>query len=285
MCIADKDVFNFDVLTEYKIDGALITNPTSLHVETAIEIANHGIPMFIEKPLGNKLDKVDKLLELVKAKNIHVMMGYNMVYHPCIVAIKELINGNKIGKVISARAQFGTYMPDWHKDEDYKKGYAANSSMGGGVVMTSIHEQNYLTNFFGEVTEIKAMEIGGDVIGIDAEEGVEILIKHKSNVVSNIHLNFFQKPYHRNCEIIGTDGTIFWDFMKPEIRIFTKDKNESVNKGIGPYELLETSYVDQMKGYIEMIKNNVEPKMNLEKGIDDVKTALKILKEINRNYN
>ncbi|MBK8982205.1 MAG: hypothetical protein IPM38_07755 [Ignavibacteria bacterium] len=36
---------------DYNIDGALITNPTFMHIETALKIAEYGIPMFIEKPL------------------------------------------------------------------------------------------------------------------------------------------------------------------------------------------------------------------------------------------
>lgn len=52
------------------------------------------------------------------------------------------------------------------------------------------------------------MEVGGKNIGIEAEEGVEILMKHTSGVVSNIHLNFFQKPYSRNFQVIGSDETI-----------------------------------------------------------------------------
>ncbi len=186
--------------------------------------------------------------------------------------------------MISAKSQFGTYMPGWHKDEDYKKSYAANASMGGGVVLTSIHEQNYLTSMFGEVTEVKAMETSGNTTGINAEEGVEILMRHKSGVISNIHLNFFQKPYYRNCEVIGTEGTIYWDFMKPEVKILLKDKTETMETGEGYGELLDISYRKQMEHFIEIIRDrSVKPRADLQTGISDMRTALKILNEIGRN--
>lgn len=282
---ADAEITDIKEISGLKIDGALITNPTSVHITTAIEIARSGIPLFIEKPLGNNLDAIEDFVHLVKENNIPVLIGYNIIYHPCIVAIKKNISEGKIGKIISAKAQFGTYMPHWHRDEDYKKSYAANSSMGGGVVLTSIHEQNYLTDFFGEVTEVKAMEAGGNNLGIDAEEGVEIIMKHKTGVVSNIHLNFFQKPYYRNCQVIGTEGTIYWDFMIPEVKILFDDKTEILKSGKGPMELLDISYTNQMKHFIDVIKKKAEPGISLQKGIDDMKTALKILKEIGRNNN
>ena len=281
--IADLEIYDTEELAGHKIDGAVISNPTSLHIETAAELARLGIPMLIEKPLGKDLAGADELLKIVKEKNLRVLMGYNLLYHPGITGMKDLINQDKIGKVISARAQFGTYMPGWHKDEDYKKSYAANASLGGGVVLTSIHEQNYLTDMFGEITNTVAMESGGNVTGIDAEEAIEILMRHSSGVVSSIHLNFFQKPYYRNCQIIGTEGTLYWDFMIPEIKILFKDKTEMIELGDDPMELLNISYQKQTEHFLDIIRNNIEPRVGLEKGIDDLKIALKILKEINRN--
>ncbi|MEP7147030.1 MAG: Gfo/Idh/MocA family oxidoreductase, partial [bacterium] len=145
----DLEIFDITEISQHKIDGALITNPTSLHISTAANLAAKGIPLFIEKPLGKDLSGTVELLYTVNQNRTPVLMGYNLNFHPAIVKIKELIDDNKTGKIISAKAQFGTYMPGWHKDEDYKKSYAAITGMGGGVVLTSIHEQNYLTELFG----------------------------------------------------------------------------------------------------------------------------------------
>lgn len=280
-----KEIFELKELNKLEIDAALITNPTSLHIETAIEIAKYGIPLFIEKPLGRNLEKIEQLETLVKEKNIPVMMGYNLVFHPAIILMKKLIEEEKVGKIISARAQFGTYMPGWHPEEDYKKSYASNSSLGGGVVLTSIHEQNYLTDFFGTVTDVMAMKTEANVTGIDAEEGAEILLKHSSGVVSNIHLNFFQKPYYRNCQLIGTEGTIYWNFKIPEIKIMKADTAETIKLGEDAMELLGVSYTEQMKHFINAVQKKVSPRIELSKGIDDMKVALIILKNIGRNLN
>lgn len=279
----DAEIYSIDDLNEHKTDAALITNPTSLHISTAIEIGKRGIPMFIEKPLGKNLDEAQELSDIVNKNKLQVSIGYNMLFHPGLIELRKQIAEEKIGKVISAKAQFGTYMPGWHPNEDYKKSYAADPDLGGGVVLTSIHEQNYLTEFFGKVTNLKAMEVGGNVTGIDSEEGVEILMKHSSGVVSNIHLNFFQKPYYRNCQIIGTEGTLYWDFMIPEVRILKKDSIEIIKTGSSAMEQLDISYRDQMKHFLETVQGKAEPLIPLEKGIDDIKTALQILNEIGRN--
>jgi predicted dehydrogenase len=110
-------------------------------------------------------------------------------------------------------------------------------------------------------------------------------MKHRSGVVSNVHLNFYQKPYFRTCQLIGTDGTIYWDFMIPEVKIMKKENTEVVKLGNNAMELLDTSYIEQMKHYLDVIEKKSEPKINLKDGMDDMKVALRILKEIERNYN
>ena len=67
-----------------KPKAALITNVTSEHVETAINLANAGINLFIEKPLSNSFSNVKKLIRVVKKKKIVTMIGCNLRFHPCI---------------------------------------------------------------------------------------------------------------------------------------------------------------------------------------------------------
>lgn len=279
----EKVIFSAEEIRDVKIDAALITNPTSLHITTASQIAGFGIPLFIEKPLGNNLEGIESLREIVDKKKIPVLMGYNMLFHPGIKLMKTLIGESRIGRVICAKAQFGTYMPGWHKDEDYRKSYAALKELGGGVTLTSIHEQNYLTDMFGEIVDVKAMETGGDVIGIESEEGVEILFKHRSGVISNVHLNFFQKPYYRNCQIIGTGGTILWDFRNTFVKVLTDEGEEVIDLDGDYIQLLNESYENQMKHFIEVASGREKPRVSLEQGVNDLKVSLQVLKEIGRN--
>ena len=135
-------------------DIAFITNVTSEHVSTAIKLAEHGINLFIEKPLSHSIDHIDELSEIIKKKKIKVMIGSNFRFHECLKKIKELLDENVIDEIISARVECGSYLPDWHPDEDYRSGYAAQKELGGGVVLTCIHEIDYLHWFLGQVDEV-----------------------------------------------------------------------------------------------------------------------------------
>jgi predicted dehydrogenase len=265
-----------------QIDAALVTNPTSMHIETAQFFAERSIPLFIEKPLSHNLDGLEKLSATVSSNDVPVLVGYNLIFHPAILRLRTLLKNNKIGKIISVKAHWGSYMPDWHPWEDYRKSYASIRKKGGGAVLTLSHELNFLTLFFGKAKKVMAMQAAIPAIEIGCDEGVDILIHHESGVISNSHLNFFQKPYRRSLEIIGTNGTILWNFMTPQIRILNDKTEEVLDLGIDAGVLLDESYKNQMQHFLDVVKGNEESKVSLEKGIEDQRLFMKILADISQ---
>ena len=116
---------DLSIALKEKPDIALITNPTSLHIDTAIECAKANCHLFIEKPLSNNLNKVDVLSNLVSEKKLVCMVGFMYRYHPLIKKIKSIIDGMSLGELIHIRSTWGEYLPDWHPWEDYRTSYAA----------------------------------------------------------------------------------------------------------------------------------------------------------------
>jgi len=263
-------------------DAALVTNPTFLHLEVAQKIAERGIPIFIDKPLDCNLEKVFNFQSVVREKKIPVLVGFNLMFHPGILKIFELLKKETIGDIIAANVHWGTYMPEWHPWEDYQNTYAARTEMGGGVVLTMCHELNYLTYFFGKVVELKAMEFCKKKLDISGEEGVNVLLKHETDIVSNVHLNYIQKPNKRTCQIIGENGTIFWDYRSPEVVVENSDSKKVYPLDGDADSLHDKSYENEMSHFIDVVQGRVEPKIPLSKGIQDLELCTNILKEIGR---
>ena len=105
-----------------KPDVAFITNETAFHIPMAIKMAKSGLDLFIEKPLSNSTNGIKTLQKIVKQKKLVTQMGCNLRFHKCIIKIRRLINQKKIGRVISIQSENGSYLPDWHTHEDYRKG-------------------------------------------------------------------------------------------------------------------------------------------------------------------
>lgn len=258
-------------------DIAFITNVTSEHVSTAVKLAEHGINLFIEKPLSHSVDHIDELSEIIKRKKIKVMIGSNFRFHECIKKIKELLDENLIDEIISVRVECGSYLPDWHPNEDYRSSYAAQKELGGGVVLTCIHEIDYLHWFLGQVDEIVSFSGKYSDLELNVDDLSTALIKFKKNIIAEIHLDFFQRKEFRSCKIIGKKGTIYWDSDSNLVKLF--DINE--NKWI---EILKISNYDrnqmfmkELDYYLDCINHNKEPMNSVIESKEVLKIALGII--------
>ena len=123
---------------------AIIANQTRFHMKTALRLAKEGIHMLIEKPLSHSLQGTKELLDVVNKKKLIVLMGCNFRFHPSFMLMKNIVLQGDLGRIISARVENGSFLPDWHPYENYQTNYAARTDLGGGAVLTCIHEIDYL---------------------------------------------------------------------------------------------------------------------------------------------
>ena len=259
-------------------DAALITNISSQHVDISLKLAEKGIHLFIEKPLSNSLKKINHLERIVRRKKIISQIGCNMRFHPCIKKIRELILKNHIGEIFSIQVENGSYLPEWHSYEDYKKSYASNENLGGGVILTNIHEIDYLYWFFGKVKEINAISGKISRLGINAEDFASIIIKFNNCVMAELHLDYFQRPSFRGCKIIGKKGTIMWNFEKNDVIVYEAEKKKwRKYLKLKKYDN-NLMYVDEIKHFLDCIHRKKKTINDIHQGVEILKIALAVKK-------
>ena len=261
-----------------KPDIGIIANETSLHIPTAIKLAKEGLDLFLEKPLSNSLKDVEKLHAIVKKKKLITQMGCNLRFHPCIKKIKSLIEQQKIGKIISAQLQNCSYLPDYHPWEDYRKGYAARKDLGGGIILTQIHEIDYMYWFFQDVENVISMSGKLSDLDIKVEDYVSSLLKFRNKIIGELHMDYFQRPDFRSCKIRGTKGEIYWNSDNNCVNIYNMNKKRwETELKVKNYER-NFSYIEQLKHFLKCTKHRKETINDLEQGITTLKIALAINK-------
>ena len=255
-----------------------ITNETAYHIPTAIKLAKAGLDLFIEKPLSNSTKGIKTLQRITKEKKLIVQMGFHMRFHKCIIKIHELLEKKKVGKVISGQVENGSYLPDWHPYEDYRKGYAAKNSLGGGIVLTQIHEIDYLYWFFGNPKTIYSVTGKFSDLETPVDDYSSSIMKFKKNITTEMHLDFFSGYEYKRCKIKGTKGIIFWNSVYNEVKFFdAKKKSWKIILKLKKFERNDM-YVDEIKYFLKCAKNRKKPMNSLDEGIDTMKIALNIIK-------
>lgn len=248
-----------------KPDLTLITTPNSLHLEAALEAARAGSHLFIEKPLSHTLEGINELLKETQQRNLTALVGCNMRFHPGIAAVGNEVKNGRIGRIVSARIMAGSYLPDWHPWEDYRKGYSARADLGGGAILDGIHEIDYLLDILGPAVDVQCTAGRFGDIEIETEDTAEILLRTEAGALANIHLSYTQRAYRRNCLFSGTEGSLEWDFDHPHYRTYlasTKQWEETSFEAIDVNEM----YIREMKHLLACIRGEEKPAQDLNAG-------------------
>jgi predicted dehydrogenase len=233
---------------------ALICTPNSLHLEGAMAAARAGCHLFVEKPLSHTLKGVAGLIQEVEKKGLVTLIGCNFKFHPSFAKMKAIIESGDLGRILSARCQFGQYLPDWHPWEDYRKTYSARSDLGGGILLDS-HEIDYMQWFLGDVSELFCFAAKVSNLEIDTEDTAAVLLKFKSGTIAQIHLDYTQRAYQRNYEFFGENGTLKWNFADGKVCLYLASANKwKIFEEPRNYDLNEM-YKEEMKHFIGSIKN------------------------------
>jgi predicted dehydrogenase len=247
---------------ERRPDVAFITAPTSLHVSVAYEAALRHCHLFIEKPLSNSWMDVEQLLAVVKQRDLITLVGCNMRFHPGLMTVKKLLDRQAVGRVISARVEFGQYLPDWHPSEDYRQSYSARRDLGGGVILDVIHEIDYVRWLLGEVAGATCVAGKLSRLEIDTEDTAAILLGFESGALAEVHLDYIQRTHRRTCQIIGEDGSIHWDFFSGQVHWYLPNKEEpEVLNNPAAWEPNQM-YLDEMKHYLRCLAREEKPALD-----------------------
>lgn len=207
---------NIKEALKWNPDGVVICTPTHTHLEVAKKFLGIKSQLLIEKPLIHKSSLIERFKKNKNFDNKNISVVNNMRFHKGILTIKK--NIGKIGKIFFARAHFGNWLPNMRPKVDYRMVYSANKKYGGGVILDSIHEIDYLSSIFGEIKKISLLKRKLSRLQIDVEDFATMVIQHEDKIISELHLDFLRPVKKRGCEVVGDKGTLIWESLgkKPE---------------------------------------------------------------------
>lgn len=196
------------------IDAVVVANRTDQHMAVALQAAQAGKHLFLEKPLAASMTGVDQLLACVQQKNLVVEAGFMLHTHPNLLWIREFLRQGRLGEIWHMRAAVGQWLPDWRPGTDHRQGYGAFKALGGGVTFDLIHELDLVQWLLGPVTDVTAMMRQAAVLEIETEAVAQIGLQLASGALAQVHLDYLRPGYGREMEIVGRQGVLRWDYVQ-----------------------------------------------------------------------
>jgi len=200
-----------------------IANNSSEHFKYLQYLIKKQKNIYVEKPICTNSSEAKKIFILYKKFKGNLTVGYQFRENESLKFLLNKIKKN-INKIVSVSAYSGEDVKKYHKNEDYKKSYTVSKEKGGGVLLTQIHQIDYLSFLFGEIIKVKAIQIKKNkYLNTNVETNVSYLLETKNNILINCNLNYYSKKLNL-INIYLTDGIIIWNNEKNSVIIHKKKK-------------------------------------------------------------
>jgi len=279
---AVREFSDYQKLLDQKPDAVIISNPTHLHAAYLESALERGIHAYIEKPVANDLKSVEHLLSLEKENGCVCLVGCQLRFDTSLKKVKEWLTEGRIGDVLSVCCDVGEYLPDWHPYENYKESYAARADQGGGVILTVIHEIDYLQWLFGRVRQCFGFGGSRTPLQLDVEDTALGVLETEQGIPIILRMDYWRRPPVRNLNIVGTEGEVSWDYHggTAGLTSYTPQSKKEVFMREAGWNRNDL-FMATLKNFLSSVCSQSRSAIPLIEGVSSLRTALGLKESIN----
>ena len=243
-----------EMLANEKLDLLLIGSPNHLHLEHIKIGLNAGIKIFAEKPIVVDETQSFELAKLLgEFGQDQVLVGLVLRYSQHARSVRDLINKNALGNIISIEASEhimpwhgGFFMRNWRRKEKFSGGFMLEkcchdidfynmivgcrpkrvASFGGrrSFIPDNKPEENFEEfskyNLFGWEAKEKVFDSDADIVDHQVA-----IIEYENGATLAFHTNMRVPDEFRRFAVIGTNGMVEGDFVRGFIKAHDQQNN------------------------------------------------------------
>jgi predicted dehydrogenase len=206
-----------DVLGDPAVEAVVVSTPVPTHAQLARRALEAGKHVFVEKPPAMRGAEMEELCALAAERDLVLMPGHLLLYHPGVLKLKELIDSDALGEVLCLygnRQNLGVI----RKDEN------ALWSLG-------VHDLSVILHLVDEEpSEVWAH--GNAFLNPGVEDVVFCYLRFPSGKIAHMHLSWLDPHKMRKMTVVGTEKMAVFDDMELERKVTIYEK--------GPWQPAET---------------------------------------------
>ena len=250
---------------------AVIANPTSLHIPTAVACASAGCHLLVEKPISHASTDTDTLQRAAVLSGSSVLVGFQFRFDTALIRIREHLASGSLGVPLHASVTWAEHLPSWHPWEDWRSSYAARPELGGGVHHTICHPIDYLRWLFGDPSVLSASLVHSGPLGLPVPEAADVTMQFPGGVTVQLHLDYWGRPPAHWMHIVCTRGTIEWDYMGGLLRIWDAAGDGWRTDDVPGVEGRNELFLAEARHFLNVLEGREVPKCTIADGIATVR--------------
>lgn len=210
-----------DLFVDTNLDAIAIATPVSTHFDLAKKAILEGKHVWLEKPMTEKVEQAEELIELAEKKNKVILVDHTFIYTGAVQKMQEVIKEGEIGDLIyydSTRVNLGLFQQDVD------------------VIWDLAPHDLSIMDFLMPFKKLTVSATGSHYYGENVVPKALLTIQMENNIVAHINVSWVSPVKIRQTLIGGTSKMILYDDNQPSEKIKIYDK------GVELYETKEALY-------------------------------------------
>ena len=134
-------------------DGVILATPNPVHVDGGLQCVAAGVPVLVEKPIGDSVEGATRLVEAAEAAGVPLLTGHHRNYSPLLRTACEIVRSGVLGPLVAVVGTALFRKPDAYFDVG---GGWRRQPGGGPILLNLIHDVNSLQSLVGDVVRVQA---------------------------------------------------------------------------------------------------------------------------------
>jgi predicted dehydrogenase len=200
---------DFDELLASDVDAVVVATPVPTHYELAKRALEAGKHVLVEKPPAMQAVEMDELVAIAAERDLTLMPGHLLLYHPGVVKLKQLIAAGELGDVLCI--------------------YANRQNLG--IVRTNenalwslgVHDLSVILYLLDEEPS-EAVAHGNAFLTPGVEDVVFCFLRFPSGRIAHMHLSWLDPHKMRRFTVVGREKMVVFDDMELERKVTVYEK-------------------------------------------------------------
>jgi UDP-N-acetyl-2-amino-2-deoxyglucuronate dehydrogenase len=267
-------------------DLVVVCTPNGLHSKHSIAALNAGCHVLCEKPMAiTGSDALEMISAAGKAGKRLFVVKQNR-YNPPVVAVKKLLDGNKLGTISSFQVNCFWNRPD----EYYQDEWRGTVDMDGGTLFTQFsHFIDLMYWFLGNVKSVSGLRANyHHRHSIRFEDTGIVLLETERGAIGTIQytVNAYQHNMEGSISLFGEKGTVKiggqylneLDFFAVQDETMPEIKNEKPPNRYGFYEGSMSNHDKVYENLMRTLRDPSHEFVEAEEALKTVEIIEKIYK-------
>lgn len=254
-----------EMIDNPEIHGIVVATPSHTHfrlVKAALEAGKH---VYVEKPLATTSNEAKILNELATSKDLVLMVGHLLLYHPAVNRLKMIVESGQLGDI--------KYVQSDRLNINYFKNDRS--------VMWDLapHDVSMISHILGQepARVVSAMGVSSD--GNEIMDITHIDIEYPSGAIAHVSDSWIHPQKRVNLMIRGSKGSAMFDdtLAENKLQVFLNDKPNSASNISLDYIEIEPLKLE-CEHFIKCIETGKKARSDGENGY----FVVKVLEEAER---